>query len=116
MEILPRLPMSRRRICRNAGSVWANRALRHGNAAVTCARLPFHASTEDACAPQQPGRQQSIFAPTATCPKADALAPFFSQPCVGRSEEHTSELQSLMRISYAVLCLNKKHKAYYAKN
>src|SRR3546814_1830834 len=26
----------------------------------------------------------------------------------GRSEEHTSELQSLMRISYAVLCLNNK--------
>src|SRR3546814_4476487 len=35
-------------------------------------------------------------------------------PCVGerraRSEEHTSELQSLMRISYAVFCLNKKKK------
>src|SRR3546814_6347431 len=32
------------------------------------------------------------------------------QPVVrgGRSEEHTSELQSLMRISYAVLCLKKK--------
>src|SRR3546814_7964006 len=27
---------------------------------------------------------------------------------VGRSEEHTSELQSLMRISYAVFCLNTK--------
>src|SRR3546814_9666257 len=27
-----------------------------------------------------------------------------------RSEEHTSELQSLMRISYAVLCLKKKNK------
>src|SRR3546814_6583734 len=27
---------------------------------------------------------------------------------VGRSEEHTSELQSLMRSSYAVLCLKKK--------
>src|SRR3546814_10809606 len=27
-----------------------------------------------------------------------------------RSEEHTSELQSLMRISYAVFCLKKKHK------
>src|SRR3546814_10775728 len=27
---------------------------------------------------------------------------------VGRSEEHTSELQSLMRISYAVLCMKKK--------
>src|SRR3546814_3598444 len=30
---------------------------------------------------------------------------------VGRSEEHTSELQSLMRISYAVLCLKKKKKS-----
>src|SRR3546814_8646306 len=29
-----------------------------------------------------------------------------------RSEEHTSELQSLMRISYAVFCLKKK-KTYY---
>src|SRR3546814_6100933 len=32
------------------------------------------------------------------------------QPDVGRSEEHTSELQSLMRISYAVFCLKKKKK------
>src|SRR3546814_10422938 len=30
------------------------------------------------------------------------------QPRVERSEEHTSELQSLMRISYAVFCLKKK--------
>src|SRR3546814_7377327 len=29
-------------------------------------------------------------------------------PLTGRSEEHTSELQSLMRISYAVFCLKKK--------
>src|SRR3546814_9031623 len=29
---------------------------------------------------------------------------------MGRSEEHTSELQSLMRISYAVFCLKKKKK------
>src|SRR3546814_1754742 len=28
--------------------------------------------------------------------------------CTARSEEHTSELQSLMRISYAVFCLKKK--------
>src|SRR3546814_5165626 len=43
-------------------------------------------------------------------------------PVNGRSEEHTSELQSLMRISYAVFCLNKKtpysykpilHQIYY---
>src|SRR3546814_1143462 len=36
--------------------------------------------------------------------------PFFSYR---RSEEHTSELQSLMRISYAVFCLKKKN---YTKN
>src|SRR3546814_9727502 len=30
-----------------------------------------------------------------------------------RSEEHTSELQSLMRISYAVFCLKKKNKRPY---
>src|SRR3546814_6430251 len=30
----------------------------------------------------------------------------------GRSEEHTSELQSLMRSSYAVFCLKKKKKKY----
>src|SRR3546814_8232971 len=30
------------------------------------------------------------------------------QPCRRRTEEHTSELQSLMRISYAVFCLKKK--------
>src|SRR3546814_1869090 len=31
-----------------------------------------------------------------------------AQRCADRSEEHTSELQSLMRISYAVFCLKKK--------
>src|SRR3546814_3585500 len=39
-------------------------------------------------------------------------APLFiiaqSAPLAARSEEHTSELQSLMRISYAVFCLKKK--------
>src|SRR3546814_6296576 len=54
---------------------------------------------------------------------------FENQPCVGkansvplgslsgqrcmRSEEHTSELQSLMRISYAVFCLKKKINHIY---
>src|SRR3546814_5840553 len=37
--------------------------------------------------------------PSATCPAETS-----------RSEEHTSELQSLMRISYAVFCLKKKKK------
>src|SRR3546814_5007545 len=34
----------------------------------------------------------------------------------GRSEEHTSELKSLMRISYAVLCLKKKNKSQTSKH
>src|SRR3546814_7428115 len=33
-----------------------------------------------------------------------------AQSLIRRSEEHTSELQSLMRISYAVFCLKKKNK------
>src|SRR3546814_7566661 len=37
--------------------------------------------------------------------RGDAPAP--------RSEEHTSELQSLMRLSYAVFCLKKKNKKHH---
>src|SRR3546814_1124122 len=37
-----------------------------------------------------------------------AVERFESDPHPARSEEHTSELQSLMRISYAVFCLKKK--------
>src|SRR3546814_4932342 len=44
-------------------------------------------------------RDAATFSP-ARCQTVDAL----------RSEEHTSELQSLMRISYAVFCLKKKNK------
>src|SRR3546814_1540780 len=40
--------------------------------------------------------------------------PAASRQPAGRSEEHTSELQSLMLISHAVFCLNKKYKLSYA--
>src|SRR3546814_8187109 len=50
-------------------------------------------------------RQPRTTRPEAPCWKFAILA----KPIVaGRSEEHTSELQSLMRISYAVFCLKKK--------
>src|SRR3546814_2938160 len=46
------------------------------------------------------------------CPRIEELAPIglghILVDAVMRSEEHTSELQSLMRISYAVFCLKKK--------
>src|SRR3546814_8217651 len=38
------------------------------------------------------------------------------QPGADRSEEHTSELQSLMRISYAVFCLQKKKQTVQISN
>src|SRR3546814_7129660 len=45
-------------------------------------------------------------------PKAGSVAEraraYLDVNCAHRSEEHTSELQSLMRISYAVFCLKKK--------
>src|SRR3546814_6172326 len=50
-------------------------------------------------------RRLRIFALPQTCFAARA-----------RSEEHTSELQSLMRISYAVFCLKKKKEAYTIHN
>src|SRR3546814_9394883 len=54
------------------------------------------------CRPRFAPHPASVAASTATRSQRD---------CISRSEEHTSELQSLMRISYAVFCLQKKkHK------
>src|SRR3546814_1044789 len=44
------------------------------------------------------------------CPPGAAAAALSAGARGARSEEHTSELQSLMRISYAVFCLKKKKK------
>src|SRR3546814_5653426 len=60
------------------------------------------------CLPERihPGRGLAL--PT------DGSAP---RPAGNRSEEHTSELQSLMRISYAVFCLKKKkNKSVYKQH
>src|SRR3546814_4393730 len=43
-------------------------------------------------------------------PRWRGAAPIQRAIMAGRSEEHTSELQSLMRISYAVFCLKKKNQ------
>src|SRR3546814_3125147 len=66
----------------------------------------------------QPLRAASASAPARTFRAASRVSDCFCtvcatspSACVGptvRSEEHTSELQSLMRISYAVFCLKKK--------
>src|SRR3546814_6934237 len=45
---------------------------------------------------------------TTTFTASNGVAPKAAKICRARSEEHTSELQSLMRTSYAVFCLKKK--------
>src|SRR3546814_5604916 len=55
--------------------------------------------------------------PAGLCPYVPAgLAHGDQQTWRLRSEEHTSELQSLMRISYAVFCLKKKKQKIHSHN
>src|SRR3546814_6648865 len=61
-----------------------------------------HRDRNDISAPLPP----HTHAPSATL----AAATHSSMPIFFRSEEHTSELQSLMRISYAVFCLKTKNQ------
>src|SRR3546814_3003394 len=60
----------------------------------------------------RPAQQEAGFPrtvdPADQCRRARARADLFAVHARHRSEEHTSELQSLMRISYAVFCLQKK--------
>src|SRR3546814_4904704 len=51
--------------------------------------------------------EESLFE-AIVAPQSFTVATDTSHGCSPRSEEHTSELQSLMRISYAVFCLKKK--------
>src|SRR3546814_1115258 len=67
---------------------------------------------------QGPGDRDAVF--RAPGPRRDGTLPRRAVRGVFRlalrSEEHTSELQSLMRISYAVFCLKKKKKQYSTEN
>src|SRR3546814_3308798 len=65
-------------------------------------------TAEDPAEINLPGVNQVNVNPRVGLTFAAALKAFLRQDPDVRSEEHTSELQSLMRISYAVFCLNKK--------
>src|SRR3546814_2704469 len=56
------------------------------------------------------GEELKDFIDNTLFPKLQNLSPRGGDPRGYRSEEHTSALQSLMRISYAVFCLKKKNK------
>src|SRR3546814_10782967 len=59
---------------------------------------------------QRPYRASAASLPASTAPTA------CFKVSIERSEEHTSELQSLMRISYAVFCLKKKKQTKATMN
>src|SRR3546814_5594975 len=75
-----------------------------------------HGAVEGVAAPESANNAaaQTAFIPTLTLgiPGSATMALFLGALMIHgiRSEEHTSELQSLMRISYAVFCLKKKNK------
>src|SRR3546814_7194776 len=63
---------------------------------------------------EAPGKFPTLTEPYAGYHGLDFVEEF--GPSAFRSEEHTSELQSLMRISYAVFCLKKKKKQIQYQN
>src|SRR3546814_7412366 len=69
-------------------------------------RLHFMRQQQDG---NPPPREISV-KPRAPCAAPDSQRILGGVLGAQRSEEHTSELQSLMRISYAVFCLKKKKK------
>src|SRR3546814_5354954 len=64
--------------------------------------------------PSRPPRKRAILRRSGSAKPGDVEAVHAAARC--RSEEHTSELQSLMRISYAVFCLKKKKLLYKMNN
>src|SRR3546814_3287885 len=84
-------------------------------------RLPPRSTRTDTLFPYTTLFRSLLITLTAICLPARSPKFFMSDSAMTmvRSEEHTSELQSLMRISYAVFCLKKKtnaltHKHHFA--
>src|SRR3546814_4349369 len=88
---------------------------RHLPRADAC-RLPreAHRDADDArpCGSQAAGCRHPREERALTWRSATSLPSKTAKSASNRSEEHTSELQSLMRISYAVFCLKKKKNIY----
>src|SRR3546814_10045627 len=65
-------------------------------------------SVESGGGPSPPKAGGSTVTASPAPPTTEPTLPCGATPVIERSEEHTSELQSLMRISYAVFCLKQK--------
>src|SRR3546814_8316622 len=89
-------------LSRPARSIFNDRAWRLPSAG--CVQASTHRST-------QPGPGPSLHNWKPPCPRLKAAVRLLFTASPSRSDEHTSELQSLMRISSAVFCLKKKKKS-----
>src|SRR3546814_6926262 len=116
------MPLVEDQPCRGCAAVARPRRLHHGQRVIgdddiglrRCARRPLdEAFAEmrtagiDALAAPVGQRGGAVAAKEGGEPAGQVAA---DHVAVARSEEHTSELQSLMRISYAVFCLKKKNQ------
>src|SRR3546814_3728311 len=79
-------------------------SLTTGSARTPCSPPPF-----GACLPSSSRRRHADSRHRGTRSRASLPSSCRRRASARRSEEHTSELQSLMRISYAVFCLKKKN-------
>src|SRR3546814_1787274 len=80
------------------------------------APAPVESASPEPATPEMADDELNLEAENIMQPEAEAVAELTPTPVdrpsadrAARSEEHTSELQSLMRISYAVFCLKKKN-------
>src|SRR3546814_5690908 len=111
MPVVP--PFSRRGIALSDGPFGTSRSLAETAACgfPWCVACPHPGSDCHGCPTLLAGRHPFQY-------RIRHMVPRYSRPDMVaiRSEEHTSELQSLMRISYAVFCLKKKTKTTTLNN
>src|SRR3546814_1618985 len=88
---------------------------RHASApcSLNAITVPSGVATAVICPLLPTPAERSVSALACHCTRPEARSSLLTRPLgaaayTERSEEHTSELQSLMRISYAVFCLKKK--------
>src|SRR3546814_10840445 len=105
-----------RELCRDAGSQAKSSRLKpllqepgHWPWRVSAARRTRPSPSGSASTPRSSRARRSARYATPPC----APPPVPPAPSAARSEEHTSELQSLMRISYAVFCLKKNTQLFH---
>src|SRR3546814_4562260 len=90
----------------NTSQLWGGIVLL-GRAPITDCLAPGAAEGTAACERDTEGTSNALYGGATPTDNSGRLS-YVQIRYSGRSEEHTSELQSLMRISYAVFCLKKK--------